>query len=635
MTESWKTGNSSTVDDLERLRDLILGEKINRLHKLDRRVSDPESRTEDVAEVLPDAMNRVVEDPVAKPKIEQPIVNTIRGAIKRDTESFAEALFPVLGPAIRRAVADALKSLVQRINVALEHSFSAKGLRWRMEAVRSGLPFGQIVLRETMLYAVQEVFLIQRYSGLVLESVRRDEALALDEDAFSAMLTAIQAFIQDSLGMAAHEQLRSAELGDRTLWVINGPSAALACVISGAPPHEVRDQLMDALETLHARYGDQFGLPPEQLADHSGINTLLQETLREEPVEAAHGPVSSKYKILWGGVGLALLLLLAWSAWSTYRVNRLEQEVARLFEDEPGYLLTEHDAEGGQLYLAGLRDPLAESPESVLQGVDADVEGVTLAFRPYQSLDQEIVLRRLRANLGDDSALTLEIRESNLTVQGELTSAQYAMLEGLAGTHPVIHSVNLAQTRIAGPEAADLLRRQLDAPPSVTITPSDDRMVLSGTATAEWFGSAASGAAPIGGWPLDFTPLRTTLSGQLDALESRVSGRSIMFERQIEISSAVQGELDTLGRELVELQNLAAVLQADLTIRLEGFADGVGSPEKNRELALGRARTVQSELGDRGVDTSRVSLAAGHWTRGDSDLTQRRVLVQVDRESAN
>ena len=122
MTDSRKTGSSSRVDELERLQDLILGKEKDRLHKLDRRVSDLELRTADVAEVLPGALSRLVDDPVSKPDIEQPIVNTIRGAIKRDAHSFAEALFPVLGPAIRRAVADALKSLVQRINVALENS---------------------------------------------------------------------------------------------------------------------------------------------------------------------------------------------------------------------------------------------------------------------------------------------------------------------------------------------------------------------------------------------------------------------------------------------------------------------------------------------------------------------------------
>ncbi|MBT8040249.1 MAG: hypothetical protein KJN78_08405, partial [Gammaproteobacteria bacterium] len=101
---------SPEADDLSRLRELLLGDRIVYVDALYRRVEDPEQRTEDVAEVLPGAMETVVADPVAQPKFAKPLVETIRGAIKRDTESFAEALFPVLGPAIRRAVADALKS---------------------------------------------------------------------------------------------------------------------------------------------------------------------------------------------------------------------------------------------------------------------------------------------------------------------------------------------------------------------------------------------------------------------------------------------------------------------------------------------------------------------------------------------
>ncbi|MDX1461020.1 MAG: hypothetical protein R3348_08185, partial [Xanthomonadales bacterium] len=197
MADSRNT-RDDPVEDMERLRELILGEEQRILSRLDRRVTDLEARTADVAEVLPAAMARVADDPVNRPDFERPVVDTIRSAIKRDSYSFAEALFPVLGPAIRRAVADALSGLVQRINVALENSFTVRGLRWRVESARTGVPFAQIVLRHTMKYAIQEAFLIQRGSGLVLASVHRDESLALDEDAVAAMLTAIQSFIQDS-----------------------------------------------------------------------------------------------------------------------------------------------------------------------------------------------------------------------------------------------------------------------------------------------------------------------------------------------------------------------------------------------------------------------------------------------------
>ena len=635
MTESRKTGNSSTGDDLDRLRQLILGENTARLEHVYQRVSDPDSRTSDVAEVLPDAINRVVDDPVSKPQIERPIVETIQSAIRNDADSFAEALFPVLGPAIRRAVADTLKSLVQRINIALEHSFTIKGLRWRMEAARSGVPFGQIVLRETMLYAVQEVFLIQPGSGLVLASVRRDDTLLLDEDAFSAMLSAIQAFIQDSFGRSDGDKLRSAELGDRTLWVVNGPGAVLACLITGSPPHEVRDQLSDTLETLHAQFGDRFDQPPETLAGDPAIKALLQATLTEEEAEGTRESAGSRNRLIWGVVGLVLLSLLAWSAWSAYQVNRLEHEMARRFETEPGYLLTSHKVSGGHLYLAGLRDPLAEPPESILQKINPDVDGVTLAFRPYQSLEEEIVMRRLRAALNSSAELELELIDSALNVVGTLNSRQYALLESLPGTHPVIRSIDLTQARLDPEEAAFLIRRQLHAPDSVTIRASGGRIEISGVADPDWFGSAAASAEAIGGWPLDFTPLRTSLEDRLETLHSGVNGRVVLFTRMLEMSPAARRDLDTLSQQLVELVKLASALETDISVRLTGYTDGVGSLEKNQKLALMRAQAVQSELVKRSVNPAGITLATGSWQSEVEDPGQRKVVVEVVREPVN
>ena len=58
--------------------------------------------------------------------------------------------------------------------------------------------------------------------------------------------------------MSSDDPLRSAELGDKTLWVINGPEAILACVISDTPSRGLHDELMALLESIHARYGERF-----------------------------------------------------------------------------------------------------------------------------------------------------------------------------------------------------------------------------------------------------------------------------------------------------------------------------------------------------------------------------------------
>ena len=633
MTDSPKSGRPNPAGELERLRELILGDQSAHLDALYRRVEDPESRTGDVAEVLPGAMNRVIADPVTQPEIERPIVDTIRGAIKRDTESFAEALFPVLGPAIRWAVSDALKSLVQRINAALEHSFTIKGLRWRLEAARSGVPFAQIVLRETMLYAVQEVFLIQPHSGLVLASARRADTLVLDEDAFSAMLTAIQAFIQDSLGMPEDEKLRSAELGDRSLWVVNGPDAVLACLVIGSPPHEVRNSLLDALEGIHAHWGDQLGLPPEQLTNRPAIEHVLADTLSEEVAEGKGGSGSTRSFLLWGVVGLALLAFLAWGAWETYKDRRLEREIAQLFEAQPGYVLAAHESDSGTLHFRGLRDPLADPPEALLQSAGIGTQDIILSFRHYQSLEQDFVLRRLRASLGGESAVALSLNGSTLGVSGSLTSAQYAVLQSLPGSHPLIVAVDFTQVRLAPREAEAQARRQLNAPDSVSISASDDYLLVAGISGVAWFREARANTVPIDGWTLDFAPLRVALADRLDALLSGTSGRVLLFTRLFDLAPAAQNQLDALGREITEMQGLAAVLDTDLAVRLVGYTDGLGASDRNSEIALGRARAVQAELVSRGVDPAVIATEVGSWQSGSEDPDQRRVVVQISLET--
>jgi OOP family OmpA-OmpF porin len=629
MADPRKPADASCTDDLERLQDLILGREKARLHRLDRRVTDLELRTADVAEALPGARNRLVDDPVSKSELEQPIVHTIRGAIKRDTASFAEALFPVLGPAIRRAVADALKSLVQRINVALEHSFTVKGLRWRLEAARTGVPFAQIVLHHTMVYAIQEAFLIQRNTGLVLASVHRDEALALDEDAVSAMLTAIQSFIQDSFGVSGDEPLRSAELGDRTLWVINGPEAVLACVISGNPPRDVRDELMDLLETMHARFSDRFKKRPEALAGNSGLHALMAECLREEMDQSSGSAAGFGGRLAWAAVGLAVLLAVVWLGWNSVQRNRLEAQITAVLESEPGYHLSGHGYEDGLLWFSGLRDPLAPAPAAVLEAAAIPPAGVRFRFEAFQSLEPVMIGRQLRAALGLPASIELQVDGATLRVNGQLTSTQYRQLEGLPLTHPLIRSVDLGGSRLAAAEAVERAREMLEPPDTAAVMAAGDDLVVSGSASPAWFADARRGRQSIGGWPLDFSPMAAALAAEFRGLAGRLDGREFLFPRRDSLGPVTLAELERLAPDLRRLQDLARVLDLPALVAVHGFADGTGTAEQNRVMSRMRARAVLDVLEEHGVDVSAVEIRQGAWAGGAEDPARRKVVVSI------
>lgn len=616
-------------DDLEQLQRLLLGDDHSRLNLLDKRVSDFESRSNDVAEVLPDAFERIANDPVLEAELEKPMMRTIRASIKRDAPAFAEYLFPVMGPAIRRAVADALKSLVQRINVAMENSFSIKGLRWRLEAARTGVPFAQVVMRHTMRFAVQEAFLIARDTGLVLAHAHRDENLVLDEDAVAAMLTAIQSFIQDSLGMSSDDPLRSAELGNRTLWVINGPEAILACVITGSPPRTLRDELMALLESIHARFGERFTENNETLANDIGLRLLMQQSLREELDEQKAASKRGKAYFYWA-IAISLLIVLAgWKSWQEYQQREFESRVIDLFKSQPGYVVSSSSRQNGILLIDGLRDPGTTTPASLLNDQGLTDEGLQFRFKPFLSLEPGLILKNLRTSMGLTDSTGLALNDGTLLVDGVLSGNQAERLTRLAGVHPLINAVDLSGTNLSGEEALQLARVQLDAPDSVEMTALDGRIAVSGNSSVSWYLEKSGTPQVFGGWEVDFGPLLGELKNAVRTNADQLDGTEIFFTQRDRLSPESTSTLDAFVQQLSGLQNTSTSLGIDLTITLIGQVDGTGTAQQNEQTSRKRVKVVRDSLVSAGVDPKHIQSKYPAWNSGSENLSQRRVTVRI------
>ena len=154
-------GYGDRPDDLAELRELILGPERRKLEELERRLEAAGVTREELAELLPEAIAlRSGRDRQLGRALAPTVESAIGESVRRNPRPIATAIFPVLGPAIRKAIAEALTGLVASINRTLEHSLSPRGLRWRLEAWRTGVPYAQIVLRHALVYRVEQVFLI-------------------------------------------------------------------------------------------------------------------------------------------------------------------------------------------------------------------------------------------------------------------------------------------------------------------------------------------------------------------------------------------------------------------------------------------------------------------------------------------
>lgn len=242
-------------DELNSLRTLILAPEQLEISELKERMDDPKIRAEELSRVIAEAIViRAAKDRKLATALLPTIEEVIRDSVKRDPKFLADSIFPIIGPAIRRSIAESLRAMVQSMSDTLEYTFSWRGIQWRIESFRTGRPFAETVLFHTLVYRMEQIFLIHKETGLVLQHVAAESIDLKDADMVSAMLTAIQDFVNDSFSAKEDSSLQNLNMGELTIWIEQGPRTILASVIRGNPPSELRTSLKEILENIEFEY---------------------------------------------------------------------------------------------------------------------------------------------------------------------------------------------------------------------------------------------------------------------------------------------------------------------------------------------------------------------------------------------
>jgi hypothetical protein len=590
---------------LGELRDLVLGPDRARLEAIQQRLDDPERRTEELAAALPDAVRLRADDKHFIDALQQPVDQCIQHSVERDPQGLADALFPVMGPAIRRAISEALKGIVQSINQAVEHSLSVKGLRWRIEAWRSGTSFAEVVLKNTLLYRVDAVYLIHNDTGLLIEHALAETQTSLkDEDAVSAMLTAIQDFIQDSF-TGANEGLESVEIGARTLWVLRGPKATLAAVITGMAPRALRERFDTRLRELHLTYRKQLDAFDGDKGPLAGVEPLLQDCLTLEYRESAEAGGGAGSWLPWLIMGLLLLAGIGWLGWTQYAwQQRLEAARARL-EQAPGIIVVDWQGTDKRRVRL-LADPLAEAPEGLI--ADAEIrEWLDLQARPYVSADPPIVLARAARQLSPPAGVGMDLEDGVLKLSGEAPVSWLERLRGLSVLPPGVDAIDVSATRPQDMRLLEQVRAALGPPTEVALVLDGAKLVLSGSAPWAWIDSVETRLAAVDGLSgCDSAELRATELTRAAVIIAQLDEISFPFGDNHRLLPGADEPLDQAAALIDELLALQRLAPFELEIDVIGYSDQTGSERWRTWLRERRAEQVIRQLGERGVATERL-----------------------------
>ena len=422
------------------LRTLLVGPEQRQLRALQTRLDDPVTHARDVSRVLPTAVELRTSDPHLKRALAPTIEEALSASVRRNPKPLADALFPIIGPAIRKAIAATLSGMLESLNTTLEHSLSWRSLRWRLDARRTGKSFAEIVLLNTLVYRVEQVFLIHRPSGLLLQHITALGASAQDADMVSGMLTAIRDFVQDSFEVSDDEGLQTLKVGELSVWIEQGPHALLAVVVRGSAPPQLRVSLQQALESVHAQYADVLQTFDGDAAKFEGARPLLEGCLQQQ--------FRGRRERLYRSPALqvvAALLLLALGVWMFFalRARSRWNGYIQALRTEPGIVLISDGRESGKYVVNGLRDPLARDPASLLPQYNLRATDVIGRWELYQALHPSLVLTRARQLLAPPRDVELAFDGGVLSAAGtaspdwiDVTARIAPVLPGVARFDP-------------------------------------------------------------------------------------------------------------------------------------------------------------------------------------------------------
>lgn len=621
------------MNDIDRLKDLLFGNEKKALDAITRRLEIPESRTADIADVLPEALLRShASDARLARALEEPVEQCLKSSIRKNPGDFADALFPVIGPAIRKAIAEALRSMTQSLNQAIENSLS---LRTRFKAWRAGVPLGDYILQRNLVYRVEQAFLIKREDGLLIEHVHHEGALSKDSDAVSAMFTAIQDFIQDSFRQEGGQTLTKAELGELSLWGIHGPHTVLVCVVRGVAPAGLRNELSEVMERIHLNYGDalaKYNGNPDSVA---GVGLELERCLllehRDVQGRAAGKPPVAVYLLL-----AVLIGLVAWWAGSSYGQARRLANFRSALEATPGIVVQELRKQDGAVILRGLRDPLAADPAEIAPAAHIDPAELVVRMAAYQSLDAPIIERRARRILQPPRGVGISLDGTRLRLSGSAPASwkEHALTIGPA--IPGVARVDLSAMTLSREEILAAARAVLQPPETVQLQLDGSRLRGTGSAPAAWLRDSAGRVGLVSSVSgVDLTGVVANEQQSLRRLLRAADRTEVFFDRLDRLAPGQAATLDALTNQLDSINSVVTELKLVPRVVITGHTDGVGSAASNERLAQRRAEVVAEHLVRGGIPVGWIqirSAVSGSGSTENADL--RKAVVRVGVEQA-
>ncbi len=257
-------------EKLQLLRDILLiddrevARAVNqRLDTITELLEKRDKLSEKVDPIIDEKLNAfIAEIPVT---LGPTITKALKEQIESSKEQVVEALYPIMGKMIKRYIQNEIQLLSENVNKKVNNAFSFSSIKRRLQARFSGVKESDLVLSELDEPQINEIFVIQKGSGILLGN--HSATATVDKDMVSGMLTAIKSFVEDAFE-GGNQNLEAIEYELYKIHIQNFHSYYIAVVASGNYTRTFENKIENKLLKLSNRLSPQISSLKKEEVDH-------------------------------------------------------------------------------------------------------------------------------------------------------------------------------------------------------------------------------------------------------------------------------------------------------------------------------------------------------------------------------
>jgi len=227
---------------MQQLKSILLKQDRNEIDSIKKTLYNQEELEKEVNPIVEERINYLKEHFPEEFGVQ--LNKAIEEKIESSKDQLLAIISPVLGQMMRKYINYQFQMLKDGIDSQVKSTFSTKAIIGQLKSRLFGIRSSDMVLSDYDKPTIEEIYVIQADSGLLIGSYSRQETV--DKDMIAGMLTAIKSFVQDAFNRT-EDELDLIEYGNYKILIQSFHAYYIAVALTGSLSAKEKDELSEHL----------------------------------------------------------------------------------------------------------------------------------------------------------------------------------------------------------------------------------------------------------------------------------------------------------------------------------------------------------------------------------------------------